>query len=286
MIKSTSKATFKCIFIGTSIMIALAAIAVSGISSESAKAGKLPQSAFGFKGGYTPLTLNPGQTYTKTFTVVNAGTLGGTAILVPGNALTGGGIGGVVFSAQTPLKDLATWISFSKTNFTLQPGKTDTVTLTINVPSSATPGYHAGGMVLADTTGITSANPGMIITILRQSVMPVVVTIPGGTYSEALNGSASVSSIPGRGYDVNVGIANNGTLLQTGNATFTLTSNFSNPQFQTRRIASFVDNIMPGDTLSLPLALGTIHSGSYTLQGSFTTEQGQVSTLSCAITIP
>jgi uncharacterized membrane protein len=100
------------------------------------------------------LTMNAGETQTKTLEIMNGG--GSTmAYSVSVNGMTAGNeTGGAAFTPVSD-NDLSGWITVSPDTLILDPDKSGKITLTIKIPKNAAPGGHYA-------TVFTTSEPGKI----------------------------------------------------------------------------------------------------------------------------
>jgi hypothetical protein len=98
--------------------------------------------------------------------------------------------GSMVFQSRAPYS-ASNWVTASPTNFVLKAGRTQTVTVTISIPSSPEPGDHQVALVFLVPAPGTGAN----IKINRGIAIPVYVTVPG-----PINTSADISNLKAPGF--------------------------------------------------------------------------------------
>ena len=104
-----------------------------------------------------------GQSVNDSITVKNFGTTELTLSLYPGDGLTSTDGDFDIASAPTVSVSTGTWITLAQDQVTLAPGASQEVPFTLQVPSSATPGDHPGGIVAVLSTQTTKADGSKIV---------------------------------------------------------------------------------------------------------------------------
>jgi hypothetical protein len=99
--------------------------------------------------------VEPGQVISDEYIVINSGTSAAQVTLLATDAYNASdGTFALLLTAATP-KDVGTWVNFSgapTASFTLAAGEKRVVPFAINVPADASPGDHAGGLVVSSIT--------------------------------------------------------------------------------------------------------------------------------------
>ncbi len=83
-----------------------------------------------------------------------------------------------LLSADQKSKDLGTWVSFAKDSVTLQPNERANRAFTVTVPSAATPGDHAGGIIASTLFAATNAQ-GLKVNVNRRVAVPLFIRVNG-----------------------------------------------------------------------------------------------------------
>jgi hypothetical protein len=128
-------------------------------------------------------------------------------------------------AAQKP-KDVGAWVSVNKNTLNLQPKESINEALTLTVPASATPGDHAGGIIVSVTVEGKDKSGGLV-KVDRRLAVPLNLRVDGAlqagikieSVSSAYHGSAN--PVQGGGVDVNY------TIHNTGNIRLNLTQDIS-----------------------------------------------------------
>ncbi|MFF5076462.1 WxL protein peptidoglycan domain-containing protein [Actinoplanes sp. NPDC000266] len=97
--------------------------------------------------------LDPGATLTDHIAVTNHSRKPLTLRLYASDAFTTAGGGFDLLTAGATPKDTGSWIKLGRTTVTLPKSSRVVVPLTLTVPTNATPGDHAGGVVASMTEG-------------------------------------------------------------------------------------------------------------------------------------
>lgn len=79
-----------------------------------------------------------------------------------------------------PRRGVGAWITPDVTRLTLAPHESRRIGFTVRVPEGATPGDHAGGLLVqADGAGEAASGDGMSVTIVERVGLRVYVEVPG-----------------------------------------------------------------------------------------------------------
>lgn len=114
-------------------------------------------------------------------------------------------------AGSTP-NSLARWIQVSPANFTLDPGKSQTVRYTVSVPAGTTPGLYWGALFFDAEASRAATKPGTTTINYQVDVGQIIyVQVGEGVFGGRLTGVAARMS--GDTLDVNATIANDGSTL-------------------------------------------------------------------------
>jgi hypothetical protein len=83
-----------------------------------------------------------------------------------------------LLAADQKSKDLGTWVSFAKDSVVLQPNERANLAFTVTVPSGATPGDHAGGIIASTLFAATNAQ-GLKVNVDRRVAVPLFIRVSG-----------------------------------------------------------------------------------------------------------
>lgn len=150
------------------------------------KKGADPRAAFLFE-------LAAGQQVSDSITVKNQSDAPLTLQLYPADAFNAAGGGGFALRQQDEENtDVGSWVTVSKSEVRLRPGQEVDVPFTMKVPSNATPGDHAGGIVAlnAEVDGTQQADGGVTVGIRRAVGTRIYTRIQG-----PLNPSLTITSL-------------------------------------------------------------------------------------------
>jgi hypothetical protein len=188
------------------------------------------------------VTLDPGQTYTNTVTVINPNSFA-IGIQPQVENLAGGDQGQIALENTDIPHGLSSWITMDLTPFTLQGGEQKQVQFTITVPADGQPGGNYGAILFegAPANGTSSAS-GVGISGRVGSV--ILVNVPG-----VGDATGNVTSFGASSSYYSHGPANfTFTIQDTGNTYYTPSSTvtLSGPFFpkQTLQLTSGV--VFPG----------------------------------------
>jgi hypothetical protein len=213
--------------------------------------------------------------------VINSGTASGSVSLYPVDATTGQTSGAVYLNQNDPRKDVGAWITLSKAQLTLGPGRSQIVTYTITIPGQVRVGQHLGGIVAENLTqqGTTptpnaGSNTGTFhISVKNLTIIAVQVNVPGAT---SANLKATAIQAGGQnGYQqLLVGLSNTGTVMLKPYGSLQITDS----QNQVVENSSLkLDTFLPQTSINYPVtitgqALGT---GTYTAKLTLMYGSGQ-----------
>jgi hypothetical protein len=189
--------------------------------------------------------------------VQNQGTAAGTVRLYPVDATTGQTSGAVYLAEADPRADVGAWTAVDGTPFTLNPGESRIVPVTITVPASPRSGQHLGGTVAegAQTSG------GTQVTIKTLTIMAVLMNLPA-PFVERM----TVPGIAPGGDQANprllLGLRNDGTMLLKPTGSITLSDTQGQRALQ---LPLALDTFVPQTQITYPLAIppGTLPVGDY-----------------------
>jgi dihydroorotate dehydrogenase (fumarate) len=143
----------KVVAVSVAIFIALTgSIAVAeetlSISAAPASEGSIDESRSRFS-----YQIEPGQSVSDEYFIQNTGTVDQTVVVYATDAFNSeNGDFALLDTAENP-KDVGTWVVFeggtSRVDLILKPGESRIVEFTMNVPAEATPGDHAGGIIVS-----------------------------------------------------------------------------------------------------------------------------------------
>lgn len=112
--------------------------------------------------------------------IVNTGSVTGTAFLYAVDATTGKTSGAVYRSRTSPRHDVGSWIHLARSTVTLAPHSSVVVPFTVNVPRTARPGDHLGGIVAENSALQQPSGHGALqIRIRHLTIAAVEVQTPG-----------------------------------------------------------------------------------------------------------
>ena len=124
------------------------------------------------------LTTDPGTTITNTIKITNVSTSRSQEIVMTIEAFTGTETGEAIVSDKgDPAYSLNSWTTFSPSDFTIAPGKSQDVTYTIKVPLNAEPGGRYGS-ILASTPQ-SSINKGTGVATVQKVGALVLLRVSG-----------------------------------------------------------------------------------------------------------
>jgi hypothetical protein len=160
--------------------------------------------------GYFQPTVPAGGTAAGSVTVANPSSQSATFDVYPVDGLTSDATGVVYSELGAALEATGTWIHLSTTAVTLPPGGSEKVNFTVDVPATAFPGDHVGGIAAENPSPSSEGasgghGTGVALKVNTRVVVAVVVTVPGpagvdirlGTPAiEAQNGQRQVVALP------------------------------------------------------------------------------------------
>lgn len=143
-------ATFAVIIVLLTGTVAIAEDTLS-ISSAPAASGTIDKDRSRFS-----YQLDPGQTISDEYFVQNTGSVVQAVTIYATDAFnSANGDFALLDTAQNPT-DVGSWVVFeggvSRVDLSLKPGQSRIIEFTLNVPAEATPGDHAGGIVVSAQT--------------------------------------------------------------------------------------------------------------------------------------
>lgn len=181
-----------------SLLIASLCLTAPAWASSPAVFVRVHQSS-GLVSPYFQLQATPGRTVTAgSLQVVNPGSQAVTVQLSPVNALTTNTLGSAYALPGTAISGPTTWLRLSRPSMRIAPRSSQSVTVSLDVPASATPGdYLSGVSVLAlgqaDTANVTH---GVAIGQIDRYGIGVETSLPGPRYPAIHFTGASVTREP------------------------------------------------------------------------------------------
>ena len=122
-------------------------------------------------------TLEPGTTKNDGVLLVNNTDKEKTLMVYAVDSVVSSGGAFACRQMNEPKKDVGRWISLSKSEVTLQPGKNEIVPFTIKVPKEASVGEHNGCIIIQEKKEKKENQKGMVLTF--RTGLRVAVTVPG-----------------------------------------------------------------------------------------------------------
>ena len=151
--KSAQTAVVRLVAVSAALMMALSgSVALAdetlSISAAPASGGEIDETRSRFS-----YQLDPGQSVSDEYFIQNSGSVDQKIIVYATDAFNSeNGDFALLDTAEAPT-DVGTWIAFdggvSRVEFTLQAGESKIVGFTLAVPAEASPGDHAGGIVVS-----------------------------------------------------------------------------------------------------------------------------------------
>ena len=134
--------------------------------------------------GYFSHALAPGALMADEALVTNSGDVPVTLKLYAADATTAIN-GGTSFANDGEEKNgVARWLSLPMSELSLEPGEMTVVPFLITVPSDASPGQHAAGLVLEAVTNGAAPTRGSVdtrftVSVVRRAGVAVLIDVPG-----------------------------------------------------------------------------------------------------------
>ena len=151
--KSAQRAVFRLVAVSAVLIMALSgSVAIAdetlSISAAPASGGEIDETRSRFS-----YQLDPGQSVSDEYFVQNSGNVDQKITVYATDAFNSeNGDFALLDTSEAPT-DVGTWIAFdgglSRVEFTLQAGESKIVEFTLAVPAEASPGDHAGGIVVS-----------------------------------------------------------------------------------------------------------------------------------------
>jgi hypothetical protein len=121
--------------------------------------------------------------------VKNIGSASGTIDLFPVDAITSQSSGTAFTDPHHPQHDVGAWIRLSRQQITLNPGQSQDIPFSLNVPNHVRPGQHGGGIlaeVPMQARSSTSASTRTAFQFQSENILGVLINLTG-TIMEKLN---------------------------------------------------------------------------------------------------
>jgi Bacterial protein of unknown function (DUF916) len=205
--------------------------------------------------------LAPGSSTTETVDVSNTGDAPVDLLVYPVDGLTGTTSGTVYANRADPRQKAGTWLTASVSSLTVPPHQVQTVPFRIDVPPTATPGDHVAGIAFENAHPTRAS--GFSVTEVIREVIGVQVRVPGpGQFQLHIDslGFAVPPAVPVASVIVRLG--NSGNRLGQPLILVTL----HGPNNYVKSVKRQLDTVLPGDTISYPLAWPTaLPAGAYTI---------------------
>jgi hypothetical protein len=252
--------------------VALSFLAVAGRAWPAAGAGTSSGPTFSvgpanpdpndpLSRSYFRPVVAPGSSVTETVMVSNTGDVPVDLYVYPVDGLTGTTSGTVYANRADPRHKAGTWLTASVSTLTVPAHQSHAVPFRIDVPPAATPGDHVAGIAF-ENAHPTHAS-GFSVTEVIREVIGVQVRVPGpGQFRLHIGGVgfAVPPAVPVASVMVQVG--NEGNRLGQPLLLVTL----HGPKGFVGSVKRQLDTVLPGDTISYPLAWPTpLAAGDYTI---------------------
>ncbi len=207
---------------------------------------------------YFVLPGRPGETLTTQVRVSNVGNATGRALLYPVDATTGQTSGAVYLSRTAPRRDVGSWLHLGAAAVTLAPGASRIVDFSVQVPGSARPGQHLGGIVAENATlqgaqgqGRSGSHVGGFRIRIRQlTIVGVQVDLPGPQLARLAVGSIDPGG-NGQGYQqLMLGLRNTGTVMVKPTGSLSVINDRNR---RVERAALRLDTVLPRTAIAYPV---------------------------------
>ena len=173
------------------------------------------------------------------------------------------------------------WLSFSDTEFRLEPEEEMTVPFTITVPADATPGHHVAGLVVeAPPSG--EASPGgegdgqFAAIVVQQAGVAVVIDVPGPHVAGLEIMSTCMKEQGDLGATFVVGVHNTGNILLKGEGSLSI---MDRNAAELASVPLKMDTVLPGDATTFQVSHPVrLEDGEYLLSDVLNYE-GKTATL-------
>jgi len=191
--------------------------------------------------------LGPGEQVTDTVRVTNRAPTPMTFTVYGTDAYTTVDGGFDLLAAKDAPRDVGSWISLGARAYTVPGGRHLDIPFRLAVPTNASPGDHAGGVIASVVTPGTTAD-GQQVTVDRRVAARVYLRVTGPT-----SPSVRAESV-GLGYEdgtatVTYQLRNDGNLRVTGLSRVRLTGPFGIPLARTAD--ADVPELLPGATITV-----------------------------------
>jgi hypothetical protein len=172
-----------------------------------------------------------------------------------------------------PRNDVGAWLKPDNPTLTIPPASTAVVPFTLTIPASATPGDHAGGLVVSLTTPGTSG--GQQVNIETRVAVRVYVRVPGDLQPQLAVGSVAasyrgVNSPFGKGtVTATYTVTNPGNVRLQAHPTVTVTDAFGDVLGSAK--PADLPEVLPGQTATFTTTLARVFpAGPLTVKVSLT----------------
>jgi hypothetical protein len=118
--------------------------------------------------------------------IKNVGSARGIVKIFPVDAITSQSSGVAFTDPHAPQHDVGTWIKLSKQQITLNPGQSQEIPFSVNIPKHVRPGQHGGGILAevpmqSQMQTATSTSRRVAFQFQSVHILGVLVNLPGAT---------------------------------------------------------------------------------------------------------
>lgn len=227
----------------------------AGISGAPSDGGKVDQTRSRFS-----YQVEPGQVIQDEYLVSNSGSTNSEVSVYATDAynLENGDFG--LLDSNISPSDVGTWVSFSdgskRMTLSLAPGESRAIPFTVSVPADASPGDHAGGMIISSMTE-SSAQVKLDRRIATRLYLRVKGEIEALMTVSSIAADYAPSWNPFAGnVNITFTITNSGNVSLGAKAVATVRGLFGIPLSEALRLE--IPEMLPGTSRSMTVAVGGV----------------------------
>ncbi len=249
--------------------------AAAGSAHFSITPGSIPHTNVVHRGYFT-YTSKPDNLIQDSIHVTNSGTVRGSVDLYAVDATTSQTSGVTFLDPEAPRQDVGAWITFSSQKITLNPGQSQDVPFSLQIPGKVRPGQHGGGIIARDATSQTVSSKSHSIhtdvQVHMQEILGVLVNVPGTTV-EKLSVTRIIYDRKSTSQNLLVGLANSGTQMLHPSGILQISDKKG---ILRQSVSMKLAAILPQTAINYPVSIENtvLNSGIYTARISLSYEGG------------
>ncbi len=215
-----------------------------------------PQSQGQVSHGYYVFDAHPGAVLKDAVEIQNVGSASGKLQLYASDATTAANGGSAFHESADQNKGSGSWITLDKSQIELKAGEKTTISFTIAIPNTSSPGQHLAGIVGSNTVQENLPTPQRVqgnnaashVNVRTLHVIPVQINLPGARV-EKLTASGITAGGANQMQTLSIGLQNAGNALISAQGTLQV---FNDQGSRVQNIPVKISTIVPGTEIAYP----------------------------------